>query len=339
MTTKLDAHKTHHMRGIILSGTLHIVVFITFLFNFHVRKHINLTKQSIPITITKLSDITTGPVLGPAGIIDETIPMANTDQDILPLNPNKPEDVVENNQIANSSTADKVKDISAKDKEIDEVLNLEPITQKENKKELVKEDLKEKQTNESKEKVEDIIPNLGMRENKKDMKIKDMNNNIKKRKDIKKDKDNKNSKNKSKDSASEKKGKDIKEGEFNKFISDVLGSEQGRTTKHSGGAQELGELAASTMAVLREMIRPCWTFINVPRSNEIIINAEVDINREGYVTNVKILDPNWSDPVYKMQANSVSRALADKRCQPFKLPSSQYENWKKIRMGFCPSSF
>lgn len=357
---KLDAHKTHHVRGLVLSGTLHIIVFISFLFNFHVHKHISLAKQSIPITITKLSDITTGPVLGPAGIIDETVQMAATDQDIVPIDPNKDEDKVENNQMANAakpqengsekigedkidediiniddieksikestsaeSKIDSNKTDSKIDSRIDELLNLEPV---------IKEKLKDKSKPDNQ---------LGFTETKKTDKKKHADNAGKSKDKDKKSKDKKDGKGKNKDKGTKNKGKNdkAKEGSLNKFINDVLGSPDGRTTKYSGGAQALGELSASTLAVLREMIRPCWTIVNIPRANETNVRIEVDINQEGFVTNTKVLSPNWSDPVFKTIANSATRALADQRCQPFKLPIQQYDRWKKLIINFCPADF
>lgn len=108
---------------------------------------------------------------------------------------------------------------------------------------------------------------------------------------------------------------------------------------HAGG-QAIGATSASALVALVQTIRPCWSLLNTSKTNNINVRIKVNLDRQGYVINKTVLAPtniSSNDPHYKKVENSALQALSDKRCQPFKLPAKDFHIWKELVLNFSPS--
>lgn len=97
------------------------------------------------------------------------------------------------------------------------------------------------------------------------------------------------------------------------------------------------ELTANELALVQKQIYSCW---NIPIGLEIqnpTPEFYVSVNREGAVDAVSLLNPeNYSDPVFRVAADSARLALLNLRCSPLKLPSGKFDFWKKLTITFDP---
>lgn len=257
-------------------------------------------ESSIPVSITKLSDLTRGPKLGPRGIIDPKVPLANKVEEtkMIAANP-KPNTIDTPLKTITQAPSQDVKKTNTTKEESN--LIDEKALKTDNK---IKD--KKPETKNNEKKVKNAMDELA--------------NNI-----MQKDKQ-------KKTNAAVQKG-------VESFVNSIIGSEDGKGAEKSGGAQEVGELSVAALTAFIEMIKPCWKIVTMPRADEIQVRIEIELSPDGFVEKATVLNPQWSDPVYKNIANSATRALADKRCQPFKLPIKEYAKWSKMIVNFCPSAF
>lgn len=327
MKNPYDNDIIRKMLSFLLSSMMHFMLVMLFSFVFNTGNHWRvLQAHSIPLKITKLSDITRGPRIGPVGLIDDTLPMSKQNQAIMP--PSKGELDVQLKTKVEKKPDQKLA-------EAEQILKEETKLQE---KKQINDDLdtiaKNKSVNEKKHEKDSksnknalknaLSKNSATKKQQADKFLEEV---------LKTDSNNKNAKKGSNKTGEQSKAKEqAKES----FLNSVLGDEEGKGSKESGGAQELGELSTSAIAALVEMIRPCWTITPLPGADKILISLDVRLNKQGYVETVQVLNPNWSNPLYKTVAHSATRALSDKRCQPFKLPVQEYDKWKRLTINFCP---
>ena len=88
---------------------------------------------------------------------------------------------------------------------------------------------------------------------------------------------------------------------------------------------------------LSNQISDCWSIpLGVPDRENLIVEIVLTMNKKGSIQYSKILDTERmfkpGEGYYKVLAESVLRAV--RVCEPFDLPLSEYENWKKIILKF-----
>lgn len=97
-------------------------------------------------------------------------------------------------------------------------------------------------------------------------------------------------------------------------------------------------LTLSEVDHVRKQIAQCW---NLPAGTRDAENAKIEIavtmNKDGSVWNAKINNKGLRDrPHLRAMAESALRAVLNRRCQPFNLPSEKYGRWKTMTLIFDP---
>jgi len=88
---------------------------------------------------------------------------------------------------------------------------------------------------------------------------------------------------------------------------------------------------------LKAQIYGCWSIpLGLPFNEDLLVRIKLKLNRDGSVAKTEILDhARMNKPgqgFYKVLVESVLRAI--KLCQPLKVPSEGYDNWKELILNF-----
>ena len=79
-------------------------------------------------------------------------------------------------------------------------------------------------------------------------------------------------------------------------------------------------------------------FLELPYDKDLIVRIKLKLRSNGTVLSSEILDKEkMKDGYYKVLAESTLRAI--KLCEPLRVPSSGYENWKELVLTFNPKEF
>lgn len=90
--------------------------------------------------------------------------------------------------------------------------------------------------------------------------------------------------------------------------------------------------------IIQDEISRCWNIpIGAQEINELI-GIDVDINRQGKITHLKIIDQDAYnyDPYFTVAADALVRATKNRECLPLKFPDVPYKYWRHLRLWFNP---
>lgn len=99
------------------------------------------------------------------------------------------------------------------------------------------------------------------------------------------------------------------------------------------------KISLSELDALRQQLKRCWLVPPAVLSEkEMTIEAEVDIDSRGYVTNLHILNQKDAQKFrsFREGVQSVRQALKAPECSPLKLPADKHYLWKKCILRFSP---
>ena len=86
--------------------------------------------------------------------------------------------------------------------------------------------------------------------------------------------------------------------------------------------------------ILKAQIFGCWSIpLGLPYGEDLLVRIKLRLNRDGSVLSSEILDlDRIKEKNLKVLAESALRAI--KLCQPLKVPSEGYDNWKELVLNF-----
>ncbi len=99
-----------------------------------------------------------------------------------------------------------------------------------------------------------------------------------------------------------------------------------------------GVLTATQADVIKQRLYNTWNIpIGIRNINDISVDVRIELNRDGYVTNIKILKishchPKDADIIEK----SIYRALYSDKFSPLPFDKKSHNNWKVIDLCFYP---
>jgi outer membrane biosynthesis protein TonB len=114
-----------------------------------------------------------------------------------------------------------------------------------------------------------------------------------------------------------------------------------RTTKGFGPQTAM---TADIQDALRSQIKPCWhteALAGMPHPERLAVDFDLFLNPDGTVAQPPQLAADSaaavaSDPYMRAAAETARRAIME--CQPYKLPSNEYNTWREISpFHFAPS--
>lgn len=107
---------------------------------------------------------------------------------------------------------------------------------------------------------------------------------------------------------------------------DVHGAPEGRDAR----------MSASDIDALRAQISRCWA---PPAgglgSAAIIVKLRIVLNEDGTLSRAPEVINNYSSPFFPPAADSAVRAVF--QCQPYRMPSAKYGEWRDMLLNFDPS--
>ena len=88
---------------------------------------------------------------------------------------------------------------------------------------------------------------------------------------------------------------------------------------------------------LKAQIFGCWSIpLGLPYNEDLLVRIKLQLKPDGTIIRSEILDhARMNKPgqgFYKVLAESALRAI--KLCQPLRVPTTGYENWKDIQLNF-----
>ncbi len=103
--------------------------------------------------------------------------------------------------------------------------------------------------------------------------------------------------------------------------------------------QEKSKFTLTDEDSLKAQISSCWSLpLGLPYDKDLIVRIKLKLRSNGTVLSSEILDKEkMKDGYYKVLAESTLRAI--KLCEPLRVPSSGYENWKELVLTFNPKEF
>ena len=86
--------------------------------------------------------------------------------------------------------------------------------------------------------------------------------------------------------------------------------------------------------ILKAQIFGCWSIpLGLPYGEDLLVRIKLRLNRDGSVLSSEILDlDRIKEKNLKVLAESALRAI--KLCQPLRVPSEGYDNWKELVLNF-----
>jgi membrane protein involved in colicin uptake len=131
---------------------------------------------------------------------------------------------------------------------------------------------------------------------------------------------------------------------INKSMKDYFGKSNTKNadvTNNAAFAETLGtELTGTDIDMLNRHMKQFW---NIPSGHEkahsIVVEIELFIRKDRTVEKANIVDQKrlYSDPEFRIAAESALRAVLDPECSPLPLDSDKYEQWKHMIFVFDPS--
>ena len=96
-------------------------------------------------------------------------------------------------------------------------------------------------------------------------------------------------------------------------------------------------LTLSEEDALKAQIFGCWSIpLGLPYNEDLLVRIKLQLKPDGTIIRSEILDhARMNKPgqgFYKVLAESALRAI--KLCQPLRVPTTGYENWKDIQLNF-----
>lgn len=127
-------------------------------------------------------------------------------------------------------------------------------------------------------------------------------------------------------------------------ISEIINKEDSRgATTGSGGTKTAGKttgtaarLTQSEKASLAAQMRKCWLVpISAKEVDGLFVRLLIDMNRDGSVAGTpQVLEISIQNSVGVATASAAQRAV--RRCAPYKLDASKFEEWRQIEVKFDP---
>jgi len=96
-------------------------------------------------------------------------------------------------------------------------------------------------------------------------------------------------------------------------------------------------LTLSELDAIRAQIQRCWSVPGGARDgHELIVTIRIYLNPDGSLNrSPEVADASgMADPYYRTMAESAVRAV--RKCEPLRVPSTKYEDWRQIEMTFNP---
>ena len=96
-------------------------------------------------------------------------------------------------------------------------------------------------------------------------------------------------------------------------------------------------LTLSELDAIRAQIQRCWSVPGGVRDgHELIVTVRIYLNPDGSLSRPpEIADTaGMADPFYRTMAESAVRAV--RKCEPLRVPSAKYEDWREIELTFDP---
>ena len=100
---------------------------------------------------------------------------------------------------------------------------------------------------------------------------------------------------------------------------------------------DTGGLSLSEEDALKAQIFGCWSIpLGLPYNENLLVRIKLQLKPDGSIIKTEILDhARMNKPgqgFYKVLAQSALRAI--KLCQPLRVPTKGYENWKELQLNF-----
>lgn len=103
-----------------------------------------------------------------------------------------------------------------------------------------------------------------------------------------------------------------------------------------------GERTANTVRIeqlLYNQIHPCWDGVaDQPDPKRLNVSMRAELDAEGNITDIELIRPARAPIGDRSMSLAIERALrAVRKCQPYRLPSDDYELWKIANINLGPA--
>lgn len=118
----------------------------------------------------------------------------------------------------------------------------------------------------------------------------------------------------------------------------VVPDEDGQVASLPQSQATRSAIEALKRSIINQISR-CWAPpIGSPASEELSVRVRVQLNPEGGVVNVSVVDQDrMNEPYYRAHAEAAVRAVLNNRCNPLTLPAEQFDDWENIQFTFNPA--
>lgn len=97
------------------------------------------------------------------------------------------------------------------------------------------------------------------------------------------------------------------------------------------------KLTFTELDAIRAQIQRCWSVpAGAREGQDLVVTIRIFVNRDGTLKrSPEILDSvGMENPFYRIMAESAVRAV--RKCEPLRVPSTNYEDWREIELTFNP---
>ena len=96
------------------------------------------------------------------------------------------------------------------------------------------------------------------------------------------------------------------------------------------------QMSASDIDALRAQISRCWAPpVGGLGGDAIVVKLHIVLNEDGTLSRAPEVVNSHSSPFFPPAADSAVRAVF--QCQPYRMPSAKYSEWRDMLLNFDPS--
>lgn len=106
------------------------------------------------------------------------------------------------------------------------------------------------------------------------------------------------------------------------------------TRSRQGSGERNGNTARLEALVVSRIRNECWAGVDdLPNPERYNVQMNLKLNEDGSIADLKLIDPKRRPIGSSFMGTAVDRALrAVRKCEPFRLPSDEYELWSEINV-------
>jgi len=104
------------------------------------------------------------------------------------------------------------------------------------------------------------------------------------------------------------------------------------TRNRQGSGERNGNSARLVSIIVSRIKNECWSGVDdLPNPERYNVQMNLKLNEDGMIDELTLVDPKRRPIGSSFMGTAVDRALrAVRKCEPFRLPSDEYEEWKEI---------